>query len=174
MTCGKDVRTWAVVVTMAFVTFDAAPVLAQEGSSEKAPLVEFDAGTPLPAFAPDGKTLACGLVLRDLVGGKEMGRGELGEDYPYFSHAAFSPDGKRLASVHMAGGYIEAQHALCLWDVGAGGEVRKAVTLFHGKDLHIHRGESLHYLAFSPDGRMLATRFPDGATVIWETASGRD
>ena len=32
----------------------------------------------------------------------------------------------------------------------------------------------MYYPTFSPDGKMLATRHPDDATIVWETVTGKE
>jgi WD40 repeat protein len=174
MTCGKDVWMSAAIIAFAFAVCGSPSVPAQEGPSGKAPRIKIDAWAPSLAFAPDGKALSCDLSLRAVASGKELARGELSEEHPGCTHVAFSPDGRRLVSIHFDRHLIHARYAINLWDVAAGGVLRKAATLFLAKDQHVAREESLHYSAFSPNGRMLATRFLDGATVVWETASGQE
>jgi hypothetical protein len=128
------------------------------------------------ALAPDGKTLACGLVLRELAAGKELARGEVAQGHPPCTYVAFSPDGKRLASVHYYWGLDGACHAICLSNVTPDNKLHRAATLSITKGTVADYGywKSLHYLTFSPDGRMLATRHAGEATVVWETASGKE
>src|SRR5262249_32726062 len=93
---------------------------------------------------------------------------------PRCTCVAFSPDGRRLASVHFARGLTTPPHALCLWNITDDHQVIRAATLLHAEDQPHYYEESLHYLVFSPDGRMLATRLPGDKTVVWETASGKE
>jgi WD40 repeat protein len=125
------------------------------------------------AFTPDGQRLACDLVLRNLAG-KELSKGECAKDVPPCMHVAFSPDGQRLASVHFSGGLGQERHAICLWNVTANNKLRLAATLKQPKAQKSAYEESLYYLTFSLDGRMLATREPDDSTVVWETMSGNE
>ncbi len=79
---------------------------------------------------------------------------------------AFSPDGGRLAAV---GGepYKEkgtGQAFVALWDLRDGGE----------KFIATVPGAALMSVAFSPDGRLLATGGKDGAVRLWETATARE
>jgi WD40 repeat protein len=149
--------------------------LPQAGrSAEPEPVVRVDAWRDSLAFAPNAKVLACGLVLRDVATRKVVGTGDPGEKTPPCTCVAFSPDGHRLASVHFDRGLIGPPHALYLWDLTRDNQISLATTLYHAKNQpHLYE-ESLHYLTFSPDGRMLATRLPGDRTVVWETASGKE
>jgi hypothetical protein len=142
--------------------------------AEPAPVVHVDGWRDSVAFTPDAKVLACGLVLHDVASGKVLGTGDPGEKIPPCTCLAFSPDGRRLASVHFERSLIGPRHALCLWDLAPGNRFSRATTLLHAKNQSRLYEESLHYLTFSPDGRMLATRLPGDRTVVWETASGKE
>jgi hypothetical protein len=155
------------------------PSRAQDRPAAGGPLFKLDQPANCLAFSPDGKTLACGyyqnLVLRDVATGKEVSTREAGKNHAECTYLAFSPDGKRLASVHFDRALIDARHSICLWTVSDRNELRDMTPL----PLPEHRGprfftESLHYLAFSPDGRMLATRLSGDETVVWETATGKE
>lgn len=109
------------------------------------------------ALSADGKWLACGgngtqIPVYDAATGERKwdlaGPGRL-------RVLAFSPDGKRLAG----GGLDKAVH---LWDVEAGGP---------GKTLTGHTGW-VAGLAWSPDGRMLASKSPvDRTLILWDAAA---
>src|SRR5262249_9467023 len=85
-------------------------------------------------FHPTASVLACDLVLRDIASGKVLGTGDAGEKMPRCTCVAFSPDGKRLASVHFARGLIHAPHALCLWNITTDHLVSRAATLLHAEN----------------------------------------
>jgi hypothetical protein len=170
----RNTRLLAVIVLLSCLAFEIMSVAAQDRQAEQSPLfkVEKTWVTSL-AFSPDGQRLACDLVLRDLAG-KEVAAGEVDKDFPRCMHVAFSPDGKWLASVHFDDGLIQARHAFCFWNVTADNKPHRTATLQLTKDVHPDYRESLYYLTFSPDSRMLATREPDDTTIVWETASGKE
>jgi RNA polymerase sigma factor (sigma-70 family) len=113
---------------------------------------------PALAFAPDGKTLACGnqdgvLHLWDATTGTEIRTLPVGMRHP--SALAFSPDGKTIAL---------GDTSISLIDTATGKEV--------GAD-HGHH-QRIHAVALTPDGRTTVTAAGDGMVVLWDLESGRE
>jgi RNA polymerase sigma factor (sigma-70 family) len=110
------------------------------------------------ALSPDGKVLASspGKVIRlwDVATGKELhtfGSGSI-------LRVRFSPDGKTLAT---AG---SKDRVVRLWDVADGKELRT-----------LEGHEATHpCLAFSPDGRFLATGDTGGTIRLWDPTTGQE
>jgi WD40 repeat protein len=108
------------------------------------------------AFSPDGKTLAsvADLTLWDVVTGKELP--ELKIDFGGKPRAlAFSPNGKELSAILGC--------ALRRWDLATGREIG-----FSG----VQTG-AIGPMAFSPDGRGLATIAEDLSLGFWNIPSGK-
>jgi len=106
-------------------------------------------------FSPDGAWLAstgaC-IRLRHAASGKEA------PAIPRRAgHAAFSPDGKRLAAAM-------SDKTVRLWDTATG----KALLTLRG-----HTGR-VRAVAFSLDGRWLASGGEGGVVRLWDTAAEKD
>jgi RNA polymerase sigma factor (sigma-70 family) len=136
------------------------------------------------AFSPAGKTLASGslryadqpndgqakvpftdeIKLWDVASGKNTLTlaGEAGE----VLSVAFSPDGKTLASGSLRFGDTPQQFSgeVVLWNVDAG--KRTAVLKGHTN--------TVLSVAFSPDGKTLASGCGDGTIKLWDVASGKN
>ena len=79
---------------------------------------------------------------------------------------AFSPDGTRLATTSLVGNTAE------IWSLapGAGGDAAAGRALL---TLTSH-GDAVYAVAFSPDGKRLATASLDGTAIIWDAATGNE
>jgi RNA polymerase sigma factor (sigma-70 family) len=109
------------------------------------------------ALSPDGQTVASVgghpvVNLWDAATGKERRHFAVPDNTGTSRCAAFSPDGKLLAT--------GADSALLLWDSVNGGPVRR---LDQGR---------VSSVAFSPDGKLLAAGDRDHGVFLWDPASG--
>jgi hypothetical protein len=77
---------------------------------------------------------------------------------------AISPDGRFLVTSDFAQGNSGYQPPVCLWDLSNGRHVRQV----GGMDM------AAGLIAFSPDGRMLATAGPDRPLQLWEVQTGKE
>lgn len=158
-----------------FARFDFTPIFEKwnpmpgasdnvVGTSFKLPtaeLVRHILGVRCALLSPNSKHLATlgpdkAMVLWDTVTSAPAVRIVL--PVAPMSFVAFSPDGKRLAA---AGGSDNQAH---VWTVAGG---KKSLSLSG------HRATVLS-VAFSPDGRWLATSSADQTVKVWDAATGRE
>lgn len=114
-------------------------------------------------FSPDGQTLAVataiGVSLYDVKTTREIGR-LTGNNGGGVNNVAFSPDGAILASTGV--GLIE------LWDV----TTRRNIATLVEHNRRVRYGISA--IAFSPDGRTIASGDQEGRIKLWDVESGVD
>ncbi len=118
-------------------------------------------------FSPDGKTLACiggkdqrpdvtTVALLDTSTGRELCHRDGSSHYPGPS-IAFAPDSKTWA-------YVDRhEKTIPLYEVRSGMEIRR----FEG------HSKAAQTVAFSPDGKTLASNDCDGTLRFWDTATGK-
>ena len=75
---------------------------------------------------------------------------------------AFSPDGRTLAAANHADGTV------VLFDVATGARVGRPLHPPYGPIYVQYQSRDINGIAFSPDGRLLATAGNDGSMVLWE------
>ena len=120
-------------------------------------------------FSPDGQTLASGsgsstIRLWDVGAGAVKRTLNTNSDYSILS-LSFSPDGRMLASGSGwtdYSGQVRRFGRIRLWDVGTG-------TLKY--TLTGHEGY-VNSVAFSPDGKTLASGSDDGTIKLWDVSTG--
>jgi RNA polymerase sigma factor (sigma-70 family) len=117
------------------------------------------------AVSPDGRRLAStsghAVALWDLETGRQQASLAMASrNTPH--QLAFSPDGRWLAAVN-GGGRRDDPGEVKVWEVAGGKE-------WYSLEGHKTRASSV---AFSPDGRTLATGDMQGTLFLWELATGR-
>src|SRR5262249_37030953 len=120
------------------------------------------------AFSPDGKLLAAAsytamtVHLWEVSTGKELHAYRHGD---WVHHLAFAPDGKTLATTTTGGA---KENTIYLWDIATGQELRQ----FKGHEMGFDK--MITSIAFSPDGRMLASGSYDSKIRLWQVAAGKE
>ena len=142
--------------------------------------VRFLPGAAAPlAFAPDGRTLATDTPEGVTLWRFDEGKGRVlansrglftGEEFTFFrpiQALAFSPDGNTVAAPQ---NWLSERGVFLLrfWDARTG---RETATLPGQPERPEHTG-IIASLAYSPDGRLLATTSLDHAVRLWDVARG--
>jgi WD40 repeat protein len=127
------------------------------------------------AFAPDGKALAvtgkAGLTLYEVATGKNLAAFDFGvTETHYVTAAAFSRDA-RMAVVGFSDGVADVWDLTALW-ADATAPAKPVTTLEHFKG-----PDSVFFqvwaVAFSPDGKAIATGNPHGTIKVWDVVKGK-
>lgn len=133
------------------------------------------------AISPDGRVAASisdvgrvigkhEIILWDTETGKEIRRLDGGNIYPSDIRSipivslAFSPDGKTLAS-------IDLLSTIIIWNVLTGEKINVFDPVSRNTGIREQPALPSHSLAFSPDGKILATGYRDGSIILWNVAT---
>ncbi|MEU8040073.1 serine/threonine-protein kinase [Streptosporangium sp. NPDC049078] len=157
----------ALLATAAVVTYLLWPVTGPGKVTALAQLRGHTETVNTVAFSPDGETLATGggdgaVILWDARTRRPVGEPMKGHTRAVDS-IAFSPDGRLLASGGNNGeGTEPGDHTVILWDVATRRQVGEPLTG------HI---DWVRSVAFSPDGKILATASADATVILWDTTT---
>ena len=158
---------------------EAAKALAPLAIPDIKPQVAVVSPVASVKFSPDGKLLAVGgyqeVRLIDSATGKPLAT--LSGHADYVRSLAFSPDGKMLAA---AGGPPQRGGEIKIWDISsivapgfspANAALKGGATLL--KTLLGHK-DCIYSVAWSPDGKLLASGSYDKMVKLWDAATGQE
>src|SRR5262245_30487697 len=154
--CPPDLRNWEWHHTRRLI------------NSERLPLTDSQERIVGVAFSPDGRLAAATeesgrIRIWDATTGQFL-RSLRGLDEGVY-WLAFNPDGSRLAAARNDARVARCDHRVMVWDVASG-------EVVHDISVH-HPGVRLH-VAFSPDGKHVATGGGDKSLArIWSLETGR-
>ncbi|HEY0727066.1 MAG TPA: hypothetical protein VGD38_03280, partial [Pyrinomonadaceae bacterium] len=115
------------------------------------------------AFTPDGRVVAAGVVekrlkLWDVTAKKDQDLGQTTKDD---SQVKFSRDGRLLA--------LSENYVVKIWDVASGRELTQLKVPNSGAFV----SQADAFMAFSEDGKRVATGGFDTDTIVWESETGK-
>ena len=151
-------------------TFDMLNSAVHVAAGSKA---TFPRNPMVVAFSPDGKRIAGGnlgfgtITIWDAATGQAiitLGKGQILEAMSL----AFSPDGKRLV-VGTSG--LLSHLPLSVWDAATGEQILALIVHSGGERALL---DAVTSVAYSPDGKRIASGDVEGVLKIWEAAAGQE
>ncbi|HXG12925.1 MAG TPA: hypothetical protein VNK04_24420 [Gemmataceae bacterium] len=127
------------------------------------------------ALSPDGKLLAAGSTNSVSLWGVAEGLlAQINWDSgstEACGYLAFSPDGKRLVSVHEGYTYDLPRLAVRIWEITPDNNLREMRRPPLREREGWDRASIVHHASFSPDGNILIFGRTDGTICMWDLAS---
>jgi WD40 repeat protein len=143
-------------------------VIGERAGAAREQVLPLEAKASAAAFTPDGTALAVAIESRvEVWSVSEPKRVHvLAGHSRAVTSVAFSPDGKLLASSGWDGQTI-------LWDVEKGQPKYAPLTGHTESEDPLSLAKGVRALAFSADGKLLATTGGDNTVMLWDVATGR-